>query len=51
MSLAATASVSNRILLALAILVRSSLINRSLFSLVLLAGAPVRFCGLIRGGL
>ena len=51
MSLTAMASALNRISLALAILVRSSLINRSLFLLVLLAGVPVGFCGLIRGGL
>jgi hypothetical protein len=51
MSLAATASVSNKILLVLAILVRSSLISRSLFLLVLLVGALIGFRRLIREGL
>jgi len=51
MSLAAIASMSNKILLVLAVLVRSSLINKSLFLLILLASVLVRFCRLIRGGL
>jgi len=51
MSLAAIASVLNKISLMLAILVRSSLINKSLFLLVLLASALVGFCRSIRGGL
>ena len=50
-SLAATAGASNEISPALAVLVRSSLINKSLFLLVLLAGALVGFCRLIRKGL
>ena len=50
-SLAATAGASNGILPASAVLVRSSLINKSLFSLVLIAGVPIGFCRLIRGGL
>jgi len=51
MSLAAITSISNRILLTLAVLVRSSLISKSFFLLVLLAGMLVKFCRLIRGGL
>ena len=50
-SLTTTAGASNEISPASAVLVRSSLINRSLFSLVLFAGAPIGFCGSIRGGL
>ena len=51
MSLAATAGALNKISPTSAVLVSSSLINKSLFLLVLLAGVLIGFCGLIRGGL
>ena len=47
-SLATIASTLNKISPILAILVRSSLINRSLFLLVLLAGMSIKFCRLIK---
>jgi hypothetical protein len=46
--LAIIASISNGISPALVVLVRSSLINRFFFLLVLLVYTPVGFCGLIK---